>query len=57
VVSVTRSGCHWHIRNPPEQAPGRGAERDLGIGNGEPARGLPGLDVPQRPLLLAFQLA
>jgi hypothetical protein len=31
----------------PEQAAGHGAERDLGIGNGEPARGLPGLDVAQ----------
>ena len=31
----------------PEHAAGRGAERDLGIGNGEPARGLPGLDVAQ----------
>ena len=31
----------------PEQAAGHGAERDLGIGNGEPALGLPGLDVAQ----------
>ena len=31
----------------PEHATGHGAERDLGIGHGEPPRGLPGLDVAQ----------
>jgi hypothetical protein len=31
----------------PEHAAGRGAERDLGIGNSEAARGLPSLDVAQ----------
>ena len=31
----------------PEQAAGHSAERDLGIGNGKPARGLPRLDVAQ----------
>jgi hypothetical protein len=31
----------------PEHAAGRGAERDLGIWNGEAARGLPSLDVAQ----------
>ena len=33
----------------PKQPPGHRAERDLRIGDGEPAGGLPGLDVPQRP--------
>ena len=31
----------------PEQATGHGAERDLGIRNGEPARSLPSLDITQ----------
>jgi hypothetical protein len=31
----------------PEQSAGYRAERDLGVGNGEPARGLPRLDVPK----------
>jgi hypothetical protein len=30
-----------------EQAAGRGAERDVGVGDGEPACGLAGLDVAQ----------
>ena len=33
----------------PEHAADRGAERDLGIGNGEPVSGLPGLDVLDIP--------
>ncbi len=30
-----------------EQAAGRGAERDVGVGDGEPPRGLAGLNVAQ----------